>query len=55
MRTLDKLVKIAGSVVYVQHGRLNKWAVSGDGWGSRKIDRIDYIIYLAFIRYNCYV
>ena len=31
MRTLDKLVKIAGSVMYVQHGRQYKWAVSGVG------------------------
>ena len=44
-------MKIAGSVMYmyVQHGRLNKWAVSMGGWGSGKIDRIDYIIYIAFI------
>ena len=44
-------MKIAGSVMYVQPGRLYKWAVSGVcGWGIGKIDRIDYIIYIAFIR-----
>ena len=38
-------MKIEGSVMYVQHGRLYKWAVSGVGWGSGiiNIDRVDYI------------
>ena len=47
-------MKIAGSVMYmyVQHGRLNKWAVSGLGGVVVKLIGLT-IIYLALL--NCCV
>ena len=43
-------MKIADSVMYVQHGtRTIQVGSFRGGWGSGKIDRVDYVICLAFI------